>query len=377
MNKNDKAEMIALLSDDKKGNNKGAGHAGKGSASYANPGKPGNPLMKVGIAAALVGVAVVGYQWMGNNDTAMATSHSNQTPSSTPTQVASTSTPTQVASTSTQPVSSPKPAASTSTSKASSDALLNASGYVTARRTATVSSRTLGRVETLYAEEGEQVKTGQVLAQLENKIETIELAQAKSALVSAKARLDEINVRLKEAKDKLANGEALTQHQFIPEDELITLRANFQFQQAALRTQQNEVKNAELSVKLRQQLLNDLVITSPFSGTIISKNAQAGEIVSPSSAGGGFTRTGIYTLVDMNSLEIEVDVSEDYISRLSAGTRASAVMDAFPDEPIPAEVIAIVPTANRSKETVRVRVKFLETDERILPEMAVRVKFLQ
>ena len=169
MNKNDKAEMIALLSDDKKGNNKGAGHAGKGSASYANPGKPGNPLMKVGIAAALVGVAVVGYQWMGNNDTAMATSHSNQTPSSTPTQVASTST---------QPVSSPKPAASTSTSKASSDALLNASGYVTARRTATVSSRTLGRVETLYAEEGEQVKTGQVLAQLENKIETIELAQS-------------------------------------------------------------------------------------------------------------------------------------------------------------------------------------------------------
>jgi RND family efflux transporter MFP subunit len=153
-------------------------------------------------------------------------------------------------------------------------------------------------------------------------------------------------------------------------------KANYDAKQTDVAVAQGNLAVRRAALEIAQRDLDDTIVRAPFTGVVTSKNAQPGEIVSPLSAGGGFTRSGICTLVDMDSLEVEVDVSENFISRVKADEPATLKLNAYPDWNIPAYVIAVVPTADRSKATVKVRVGFKSRDPRILPEMGARVSFL-
>jgi len=253
--------------------------------------------------------------------------------------------------------------------------VLNASGYVTARRAATVSSKVTGKVTDVQVEEGMKVEEGRVLARLDDTNVKASLLLADAQLESARRTLEETRVRLKEAEQELERQAGLVKNR-------IATQADFDHAQAAalafkakLEQQQSDVVVAERSVATWQQQLDDTIIRAPFGGIVTSKNAQPGEMISPISAGGGFTRTGICTIVDMESLEIEIDVNESYINRVVANQPVEATLDAYADWRIPCKVIAIIPTADRQKSTVKVRVGFDKLDPRILPEMSVKVAF--
>jgi RND family efflux transporter MFP subunit len=254
-------------------------------------------------------------------------------------------------------------------------AVLNASGYVTARRRATVSSKVTGRVVEVRVDEGMRVRAGEVLARLDDTTERANLALAEAELAAARGGLAEIEVRLAEATRTWARRRQLLADGLIGQAELDAAEAEVDSLRARLGAAREQVQVAERRVALRQSELDATVIRAPFDGVAISKDAQPGEMVSPISAGGGFTRTGICTLVDMTSLEIEVDVNESYIHRVTPGQRVTAVLDAYPDWPIPAHVITTVPAADRQKATVRVRIGFDRLDSRILPDMGVKVVF--
>jgi HlyD family secretion protein len=255
--------------------------------------------------------------------------------------------------------------------------VLNASGYVTARRRATVSSKVTGKVAEVLVEEGMRVKRGQVLARLDDSIARASLSLTEAQLASAQKRVAEDRVRLREAELQLGRQERLAAEGVVPQADLDTARAQADAIRARIAAGEQEVAVAEREVALRRTELNDLVIRAPFDGVAVSKDAQPGEMISPVSAGGGFTRTGICTLVDMSSLEIEVDVNEAYINRVQPEQTVTAVLDAYPDWEIPARVITMVPTADRQKATVLVRIDFEKLDPRILPDMGVKVSFLQ
>lgn len=257
-----------------------------------------------------------------------------------------------------------------------SGAVLNASGYVTARLQATVSSKITGKVVEVLVEEGMKIRKGQVLARLDDSTPRANLALARAQLAAARRTLPEIEVRLKEANLSLGRTRELVAAGVSSQAELETAQAEVDSLEARLALGGEEVGVAERRVALRQRELEDTVIRAPFSGVAISKDAQPGEMISPVSAGGGFTRTGICTLVDMTSLEIEVDVNESYIARVQAGQRVKAILDAYPDWRISASVITTVPAADRQKATVRVRIAFDQLDPRILPDMGVKVTFL-
>jgi len=254
--------------------------------------------------------------------------------------------------------------------------VLDASGYVVARRQATVSSKIAGKVLEVLIEEGMAVKKGQVVATLDDSTQRAQLALAEAQLTSARAALAEINALLTQAELALDRTEEIATRGLASESELDAARANAEALRARLVSGQENVVVAQRSADVSRDQLDNTIIRAPFAGVVVTKNAQPGEMISPISAGGGFTRTGICTIVDMESLEIEVDVNEAYIQRVSAGQKVSAVLDAYPDWQIPAEVIAIVPTADRQKATVRVRIGFLERDERVLRDMGVKVAFL-
>lgn len=255
-------------------------------------------------------------------------------------------------------------------------AVLNASGYVTARRQATVSSKITGKVVDVLVEEGMEVREGQVLATLDDSIVRKELALAEARLGAQRRSLAETEVRLREARLNQGRMKRLLEQGVSTQAQLDTADAEADSLAARLEVGREEIKVAEREVALRRQDLDDTVIRAPFSGVAISKDAQPGEMISPVSAGGGFTRTGICTLVDMSSLEIEVDVNESYIQRVRRGQKAVATLDAYPDWQIPSRVIMPVPTADRQKATVRVRLAFEALDPRILPDMGVKVAFL-
>jgi HlyD family secretion protein len=252
--------------------------------------------------------------------------------------------------------------------------VLNASGYVTARREATVSSKITGKVTEVLIEEGVQVKEGQVLARLDdtNVRASFQLAQAQ--LASARSSQEETRVRLKEAEQELQRQEALSKGNAGTRAEFERAEAAVLAFRARLAQQQAEASVAESTVAVWARQVEDTIIRAPFGGIVTSKNAQPGEMISPMSSG-GFTRTGICTIVDMDSLEIEIDVNESYINRVQPGQPVEATLDAYADWKIPCKVIAIIPTADRQKSTVRVRVGFDRLDPRILPEMAVKVAF--
>jgi RND family efflux transporter MFP subunit len=285
-------------------------------------------------------------------------------------------------------------------------AVLNASGYVTARRRATVSSKVTGKVLEVFVEEGKAVRKGQVLAKLDDSQARASLAVAEAQLETAKRGAAEDEARLREAELTLGRREQLVKEQVISKAELDAARAEVESLRARISVARQQINVADSQVRQRRTDLVDMDVRAPFDGIAVSKDAQPGEMISPVSAGGGFTRSGIATIVDMSSLEIEVDVSESYINRVRPGQPVEAVLDAYPDWRIPAHVITTVPTADRQKATVRVRIGFDPSiarpaqdgaeqgrgkpgsassragskseplDPRILPDMGVKVSFL-
>ena len=252
--------------------------------------------------------------------------------------------------------------------------VLNASGYVTARREATVSSKVTGKVTEVLIEEGVRVKEGDILARLDDTNVRASLLLAGAQLESAKAALGETRVRINEAELDLQRQSALVKGNVVAQAEYDRAEAAAQAYRARLAQQQTEITVVERTVAIWRQQLEDTIIRAPFAGIVTSKNAQPGEMISPMSAG-GFTRTGICTIVDMESLEIEIDVNESYINRVGPGQPVTATLDAYAEWKIPCQVIAIIPTADRQKSTVKVRVGFDQLDPRILPQMAVKVAF--
>jgi RND family efflux transporter MFP subunit len=255
--------------------------------------------------------------------------------------------------------------------------VLNASGYVVARRLATVSSKVTGRVSEVLFEEGAEVEAGQVLARLDRSTVDAQLNVSSSGAEVARRNLREIEVRLADARKALARNRSLVERKLVSQSVLDSSEADVAALGARLAAARSEVDVAVAQVGLGKQELADLEIRAPFKGVVISKDAQPGEMVSPMSAGGGFTRTGVATIVDMDSREVEVDVNESYINRVSAGQKVECVLDAYPDLKIPAHVISIVPTADRQKATVRVRIGIDQLDPRILPDMGIKVSFFE
>ena len=254
--------------------------------------------------------------------------------------------------------------------------VLNASGYVTARRRATVSSKVTGKVREVFVEEGMAVGEGQVLARLDDTTAKAYLAVAEAELGAIRRSMVETEVRLHEAQLTLKRTKSLAADGVANQADLDGAQASVDALAARLLVTREQVAVAEAQVALRRTDLDDTTIRAPFSGVAITKDAQPGEMISPVSAGGGFTRTGICTIVDMKSLEIEVDVNESYIGRVAEGQKVEATLDAYPDWRIPAHVITTVPTADRQKATVLVRIGFAKLDPRILPDMGIKVAFL-
>jgi HlyD family secretion protein len=255
--------------------------------------------------------------------------------------------------------------------------VLNASGYVTARRRATVSSKVTGKVIEVNVEEGMEVRQGQILARLDDSTLQAALRLYRAQLEAARRQIPESDVRLEQARVQLQRQERLRKEGLNTPNDIDNAKAEVDSLIARIGSLQEQVKVAESQIAMQQTSIDDTVIRAPFTGVAISKDAQVGEMISPVSAGGGFTRTGICTIVDMSSLEIEVDVNESYINRVKDGQPVTAVLDAYPEFQIPANVIAVVPTADRQKATVLVRIGFKQLDPRILPDMGVKVTFLR
>jgi RND family efflux transporter MFP subunit len=254
--------------------------------------------------------------------------------------------------------------------------LLNASGYVTPRRRATIAAKITARVDVLNVDEGMRVKEGQVLALLDESDARVRLNSAKADREATSAALADLRVNLANAERDLYRTQGLKEGGVTSQQALDTARTLVESYRARIASTEGQVQAADARISTAQQDLDNCVVRAPFPGIIVSKDAQVGEMVSPVSAGGGFTRTGIATIVDMNSIEIEVDVNESYIARVQIGQPVIAVLDAYPDWQIPAKVRTIIPTADRQKATVKVRIAFDKLDPRILPDMGVKVSFL-
>jgi len=278
-----------------------------------------------------------------------------------------------------EPISIKTAQAETATERsvASTATVLDASGYVTARRKATVSSKVTGKVMEVYIEEGVVVEENQLLARLDNSNQQAQFNLSKAQWLASESRLEEIKVQLKEAQLDLLRTVELAEKSLASEADLDRTKLAVEALKARLASLIREVEVGERVVEVQQQQLDDTEIRAPFAGVVIAKAAHPGEMISPISAGGGSILTGICTIVDMSSLEIEVDVNESYINRVQAGQPVTAKLNSYQDWEIPAEVITIIPTADRNKATVRVRIAFLETDTRILPDMGVKVSFME
>ena len=261
-------------------------------------------------------------------------------------------------------------------SAAAANSVLDASGYVVARRQATVSSKVTGKVIEVFVEEGMRVEEGQVVATLDDTTQQAQLSLAKAQAESSRATLHEIEAQLRIARLERDRLRDLAARKLTSTSSVDTAEATYDQIAARLETGHENVKVAERNVALAEDSLSNMTIKAPFAGMVVTKNAQPGEMISPVSAGGGFTRTGICTIIDTDSLEIEVDVNEAYIQRVKPGQSVSATLDAYPEWRIPADVIAIIPTADRQKATVKVRIGFRERDERVLRDMGVKVAFL-
>jgi RND family efflux transporter MFP subunit len=255
-------------------------------------------------------------------------------------------------------------------------ALLNASGYVTPRRRATVAAKITARVTQMYADEGMHVREGQVLALLDDSDYRVRLNSAKADRDATAAQLQDLQVQLANAEIELHRTQQLTKQGVSSPEALDNARTTADSLRAKIAMTKGQVQASDAKIRVAQQDLDNCTVRAPFAGIVVSKDAQVGEMVSPNSAGGGFTRTGIATIVDMKSLEVEVDVNESYIARVRPGMPVTSVLDAYPNWQIPSKVRTIIPTADRQKATVKVRIAFDQLDPRILPDMGVKVTFL-
>ena len=256
-------------------------------------------------------------------------------------------------------------------------AVLQATGYVTARRQATVSAQITGTLTQVLIEEGDHVNAGQILATLEDTSQKAMLAQAQAQLRAAQSLLGQFQTTLAQNRRDLKRNEDLVGRKLVSAQAVELTQTQVDTQVAQVFTQQKQIELAQASVQAAQVQLDYCTVRAPFTGVVIAKAAQVGEIVSPLSAGGGFTRTGVGTIVDMDSLEIEVDVNEAYINRVVPNQPAQTVLDAYPEWRIPSHVIAVIPTADKGKATVKVRVAIEAKDPRVLPDMGARVSFLE
>jgi HlyD family secretion protein len=272
------------------------------------------------------------------------------------------------------PVSTVEARAQSGQAVSSAKTLLNASGYVTARRAATVSSKVTGKVTQVGVEEGMKVQEGQVLARLDGSNVEAGLRLAEAQLEAARALLEETRPNLDFADREFRRFTDLAKTKVVSDSDLRKAEMEALSLRARITRQTSEISIRQRDVEQWKQQLDDTIIRAPFGGVVTSKNAQPGEMISPMSVG-GFTRTGICTIVDMGSLEIEVDVNESFINRIQPQQTVDATLDAYQDWKIPGKVIAIIPTADRQKATVKVRVGFDQLDDRILPDMAVKVAF--
>jgi RND family efflux transporter MFP subunit len=255
-------------------------------------------------------------------------------------------------------------------------ALLNASGYVTPRRRATVAAKITGRVTGVFFDEGMHVKEGFTLATLDDSDVRRALDSAVADRNASQAAIADWEVQLKNATLELHRAKELQAAGVQSQEALDNATMTADSLRAKINLAKQQVAASEARIGEAKQAVDNCVIRAPFDGIIVSKDAQVGEMVSPISAGGGFTRTGIATIVDMNSNEIEVDVNEAYIARVVPGQPVTAILDAYPDWQIPSKVRTVIPTADRQKATVKVRISFLKLDPRILPDMGVKVTFL-
>jgi RND family efflux transporter MFP subunit len=253
--------------------------------------------------------------------------------------------------------------------------VLNASGYVEPRRKATVSSKITGKVTEVLVDEGMIVEEGQVLARLDDSDARRRYEAIRAERDVARAGLDELEVNLADAERTLRRVQDLRKEGVTSVQDLDSATAAVDALRAKLRVARSSLDAAEAQLAVSAQDLENYTVRAPFAGIAVSKDAQPGEMVSPVSAGGGFTRTGISTIVDMTSLEIEVDVNESHIAKVYPGQPADAVLDAYPDWHLPATVRTVIPTADRQKATVKVRLTFDELDSKILPDMGVKVAF--
>ena len=256
-------------------------------------------------------------------------------------------------------------------------AVLQATGYVTARRQATVSAQITGTLTAVLIEEGDHVTRGQVLARLDDSGYKAQLEAAKAQADSAHAQVAQVQAQLTQGSHDAARLESLATRGLVSKQAAEQARTQVDSLRAQLNAQQQQAKAADAQAAVAQVNFDYCVVRAPFSGVVTTKDAQVGEIISPLSAGGGFTRTGVGTIVDMDSLEIDVDVNEAYIGRIKPDMPADAVLDAYPDWKIPAHVVAIVPTADRGKATIKVRVALEKKDARVVPDMGARVSFLE
>ncbi|MCY4296690.1 MAG: efflux RND transporter periplasmic adaptor subunit [Gammaproteobacteria bacterium] len=260
---------------------------------------------------------------------------------------------------------------------ANAESVLDATGYVIARRMATVSSKVTGKVMEVLVEEGMAVEEGQVLARLDDSVNRAQLELEEAQVAAARASVEELRVQIRQAELNLGRTRDLAANRLASQADLDRDELSLEALRARAEKTRRDIEVAERALRIQRQLLEDMQIRAPFSGVVIAKAAQPGEMISPVAAGGGFTATGICTIVDMESLEVEVDVNEAYINRVYPGQEATIVLNAWPDDPYQAEVIAIIPAANRNQATVRVRIGFINRDERVMPEMGVRVAFME
>lgn len=256
-------------------------------------------------------------------------------------------------------------------------AVLQATGYITARRQATVSAQITGTLTAVLIEEGDHVEKGQILARLDDSGYTAQLEAAKAQADAAHAQIAQIQVQVRQATLDAERLQSLVRQGLVSKQSAEQSSSQVDALRAQLNAQRQHARAADAQTTLAQVNFDYCIVRAPFAGVVTSKDAQVGEIISPLSAGGGFTRTGVGTIVDMDSLEIDVDVNEAYIGRVKPDMPAQAVLDAYPDWTIPAHVVAIVPTADRGKATVKVRVALENKDDRVVPDMGARVSFLE
>ena len=275
---------------------------------------------------------------------------------------------------------SQKPEVEVATAQEASDpraaALLNASGYITPRRRSTIAAKITGRVTAVFTDEGMRVTQGQVLATLDDSDAKVRLASARADRAAIQASIEDLEVNLANAERELNRAKELEASGIQTAQVLDQRRTDVASYRARIASAKENVLAPDERIAVAQQDVDNSTIRAPYDGLVVSKDAQVGEMVSPISAGGGFTRTGIATIVDMNSLEIEVDVNENYIARVRPGQKVIATLDAYPDWQIPSTVRTIIPTADRQKATVKVRISFDRLDPRMLPDMGVKVAFL-